>query len=135
MQRSNRENGALRQLKTEEAELQLRLAQVRKAIAALNGTHSEPRQSRPKCRAELLREHLLDRPEGVRARDVPTILKAMRAATIELMDFVYEAGNHGEHAAEVGEEVPISFAIAACAAAVELCHHLVGDLNGAKMAK
>jgi hypothetical protein len=82
MQRSNRENGALRQLKTEETELQLRLTQVRKAIAALDGTHSEPRQSLSKCRADLLREYLLDRPEGVRAKDVPAILKAMGHASV-----------------------------------------------------
>jgi len=82
MQRSNRENGALRQLKTEETELQLRLAQVQKAIAALNGTHSEPRQSRQKCRADLLREYLLDRPQGVRAKNVPAILKAMGHASL-----------------------------------------------------
>ena len=52
----------------------------------------------------------------------------LRAATIQLMDFVYEVANYGEHAAEVGEQVPVSFAISACSAVVELCHHLADDL-------
>jgi hypothetical protein len=77
MQKSEREKVALRQLRAEETELQLRLAQVRKAISALDDSHSELRQDRPKCRADLLRDYLLDHPSGVRLKDVPAILKAM----------------------------------------------------------
>jgi hypothetical protein len=77
MQKSEREKVALRQLRAEETELQLRLAQVRKAISALDDSHSELRQDRPKCRADLLRDYLLDHPSGVRLKDVPAVLKAM----------------------------------------------------------
>jgi hypothetical protein len=47
------------------------------------------------------------------------------------MDFVYENGTYGHHACDLGEEIPVSFAVSACFSAVELCHHLVEDLNKA----
>ena len=77
MQRSNRENGVLRQLKTEETELQLRLTQVRKAISVLDNSQPESKPKPPRCRAYLLRDYLLDHPGGVRLKDVPAVLEAM----------------------------------------------------------
>lgn len=60
----------------------------------------------------------------------------LRASTFRLMEFVYETGTYGHHACDVGEEIPLSFAMSACFAAVELCHHLVEDLSSkAKPAK
>jgi hypothetical protein len=53
----------------------------------------------------------------------------LRSATFRLMDQIYEAANYGEHAAEIGEKIPMSFAISACSSVVELCHHLVEDLG------
>jgi hypothetical protein len=81
----------------------------------------------PSSRAN--RKHLYSK---LLSGDKPKPRTRLRAATIELMDFIYEAANYGEHAAEVGEEVPMSFAISVCSAAVELCHHLVEDLNTGK---
>ena len=77
MQKSEREKVALRQLRTEETELQLRLTHVRKAISVLDDSQSEPGPNRPQCRADLLRDYLLDHPSGVRLKDVPAILTAM----------------------------------------------------------
>ncbi len=77
MQKSQREKAALRQLKTEETELQLRLTQIRKALAVLEGTRSEPTPTRPECRADLLRKYLVEHPEGVRLKDVPAVLHAI----------------------------------------------------------
>ncbi len=76
MLKSHREKAALRQLKTEETELHLRLTQIRKVLAVLEGSQSEPGPKRPQCRADLLREYLLEHPEGVRLKDVPAVLKA-----------------------------------------------------------
>lgn len=53
----------------------------------------------------------------------------LRSSTFRLMEFVYEAGTYGHHACDVGESIPVSFAMTACFAAVELCHHVVEDLN------
>ena len=77
MQKSQREKAALRQLKTEETELQLRLTQIRKALAVLEGTRSEPTPTRPECRADLLQKYLVEHPEGVRLKDVPAVLHAI----------------------------------------------------------
>jgi hypothetical protein len=60
----------------------------------------------------------------------------LRASTFRLMEFVYETGTYGHHACDVGEDIPPSFSISACFAAVELCHHLAEDLSSkAKPAK
>jgi hypothetical protein len=53
----------------------------------------------------------------------------LRTSTFRLMEFVYETGTYGHHACDVGEEIPLSFAMSACFAAVELCHHLAEDLS------
>src|ERR1035437_9698221 len=68
---------ALHQLRAEEAELLARLNQVRKALSVLGEPEAEAASKRPQCRADLLREYLLDKPAGVRVRDVPAVLKAM----------------------------------------------------------
>lgn len=59
----------------------------------------------------------------------------LRSSTFRLMEFVYEAGNYGHHACDIGEQIPVSFVVSACVAAVELCHHLVEDLNNCSTTK
>src|SRR5207302_1873357 len=58
----------------------------------------------------------------------------LRAATIRLIDAVFDAQNFGHHAVDIREEVPISLAITTCFAAVELCHHLAQDLSAGNAA-
>lgn len=53
----------------------------------------------------------------------------LRTSTFRLMEFVYDTGTYGHHACDVGESIPVAFAMSACFSAVELCHHLVQDLN------
>ena len=73
----NRKGLARRELKAEEAELLTRLSQVRKALSVLGESEADAALQRPQCRADLLREYLLDKPAGVRVKDVPAVLKAM----------------------------------------------------------
>jgi hypothetical protein len=73
----DRKGIVLHQLRAEETDLLARLNQVRKALSVLGETETRISPKRPQCRADLLREYLLERPEGVRAKDVPAILKAM----------------------------------------------------------
>ena len=77
MQTLNRTEAAIRQLKAEEAYLHLRLNQVCRALAELQGPRVEVGLQRRPCRAELLRQYLLDHPDGVRLKDVPSVLAAM----------------------------------------------------------
>jgi hypothetical protein len=58
MQIRDRNETAIRQLKAEDADLQMRLNQVRRAIANLQGFQAEPGSQRPRCRADLLRGYL-----------------------------------------------------------------------------
>jgi hypothetical protein len=67
----------IRQLRAAEAESLARLSQVRKALSVLGEPEAEAVLKRPQCRADLLREYLLDKPAGVRVKDVPAILTAM----------------------------------------------------------
>jgi|ERR1043166_1357449 hypothetical protein len=59
----------------------------------------------------------------------------LRSSTLRLMEFVYDTGNYGHHACDVGEEIPISFALSASFSAVELCHHVAEDLKTTSTAK
>jgi hypothetical protein len=73
----DRQGLALRELKATEAELLARLSQIRKALSVLGEPEADAALKRPQCRADLLREYLLDKPGGVRVKDVPAILRAM----------------------------------------------------------
>jgi len=73
----DRKGIALHHLRTEETELLARLNQVQKALSVLGESEANPAPKRPQCRADLLRKYLLDRPAGVRVKDVPAVLKAM----------------------------------------------------------
>jgi len=73
----DRKGIVIRQLRAAEAESLARLSQVRKALSVLGEPEAEAALKRPQCRADLLREYLLDKPAGVRVKDVPAILKAM----------------------------------------------------------
>jgi len=77
VQTLNRTEAVIRQLKAEEAYLHLRLNQVCRALAELQGPRVEVGLQRRPCRAELLRQYLLDHPDGVRLKDVPSVLAAM----------------------------------------------------------
>jgi hypothetical protein len=77
VQTLNRTEAVIRQLKAEEANLHLRLNQVCRALAELQGPRVEVGLQRRPCRAELLRQYLLDHPDGVRLKDVPSVLAAM----------------------------------------------------------
>ena len=50
-----------------------------------------------------------------------------RQCTFHLVDFGFNAGKHGQHAVEIGEAVPLEFAVSATFAAIELCHQLANE--------
>jgi hypothetical protein len=84
----NPQQNAIKLLRQQEEELCRRLEQVRKAISVLGETNAVQRIQKPRFRADLLRDYLLQHPDGARVKEVPHILREMGFVSVASTDSV-----------------------------------------------